>query len=299
MKILYATDGSDHSEGAGKFLTNFDLSPDDEIIVLHVIGVNPFMDTGEAYYANLNRVRREIAPKILDLATDALKAVTAKVRTLVEEGNPDRSIIREAEDSGADLIVMGAKGLKAMKSFFIGSVTRSVAINSPKPVLVVKPPQWTISGRLRVLLATDGSDHAKATARFLGSLPFRSDTELTILNVIWPAVSDIPERFQMEISERIKEDVAKARAGEFAESERIIAYAQGCLGEKFEKVHRVTKVGDPLTELLTTAGTSKADLIAVGYRGTRGVLGMMGSVSRNIIGYSKCSVLLGKAVPDR
>lgn len=36
MKILLATDGSEYSEGAAKFLTNFELSLNDEITILHI-----------------------------------------------------------------------------------------------------------------------------------------------------------------------------------------------------------------------------------------------------------------------
>jgi len=39
----------------------------------------------------------------------------------------------------------------------------------------------------------------------------------------------------------------------------------------------------------------QADLVAVGSRGFRGIKGMLGSVSRNILTHSKGSVLIGKS----
>ncbi len=37
MKILLATDGSEYSDGAARFLARFEFSQADEITVLHVI----------------------------------------------------------------------------------------------------------------------------------------------------------------------------------------------------------------------------------------------------------------------
>jgi nucleotide-binding universal stress UspA family protein len=98
----------------------------------------------------------------------------------------------------------------------------------------------------------------------------------------------------MEIDERIKEVVASTRAREFTESEKIVEQARDNLNKRFKNIPVLSKVGDPSTEILKTAETMEADLIAVGCRGLRGMKGIMGSVSRNILTHSKCSVLIGK-----
>lgn len=56
----------------------------------------------------------------------------------------------------------------------------------------------------------------------------------------------------------------------------------------------LSKTGDPSTEILSVEATIGADLIVVGSRGLRGVKGMLGSVSRNILAHAKGSVLIGK-----
>ena len=60
MKILLATDGSEHSCRAAKFLTNLNLSSDDEITVLHVITGVPFKDDAASYYSSLKQIKQEI-----------------------------------------------------------------------------------------------------------------------------------------------------------------------------------------------------------------------------------------------
>ena len=291
MKLLFATDGSEYSETAAKFLTHLTFSPDDEITILHVIGWVPPKGDIERYYAGLKELKQEIAPMIIDHAVNILKPVNAKMNTLLAEGEPDKSIIEAA--ANADLVVLGEKGVMSIKSLLIGSVTRSVAIGSPKSVFVIKPPQERAE-KMKILFGTDGSDYSDAAGKLLTLLPFPDNSEITILNVIWSALSDIPERFVTVINDRIKDNVAKARSIEFAESERIIDKARDYLRKRFKTINVLTKVGDPFTHILNSAETLHVDVVAIGCRGIRGVKGMLGSVSRNVLSRSKSSVLIGK-----
>ena len=294
MKLLLPTDGSEYSEGAARFLTHLAFTRDDEVTVLHVISRVPHRDDMETYYAGLKHIKEDIAPKILDSSVNILKSLPAKIGTTLREGEPAKYIIEVAETAGVDLIVMGARGLKGIKQLIIGSVTRSIAISSPKPVLVIKPPQFEASAKMKILFATDGSDHANAAATFLASMPFHRDSEVTVLNVVWSAVSDIPERLSLEIGEKIKEDVVSARSIEFEASKKVLEPAVKYLKERFSNVNGLTRVGDPSGEILSLAEESDTDIIVVGCRGLKGIRGMLGGVSRNILMHSKCSLLIGK-----
>jgi len=294
MKILLSTDGSEYSERAAKFLTRLNWSSDDNITIFHAAYWIPFRYDEEFYLGTLKEIKKEIAPRILDSALDILKPVQAKISVAIVEGSPEQCIVDAAADSDMDMIVMGSRGIKGIESVFIGSVARSVAVNSVKPVLVVKPPISAKSDKIKILFATDGSDYSQATIEFLSSMPFPDNTEVTILNVIWSNIFDIPERFVMEIDEQIKKLVAGTMTMEFTESEKIIELAREYLNKRFKHIHVLSKVGDPSTEILKTADTMEADIIAVGCRGLRGIKGMMGSVSRNILTHSKSSVLIGK-----
>ncbi len=292
MRIILATDGSECSESAARFLTRFGFSSKDDIIVVHVVSYIPYADD---YHAQIRHAIKRVAPKILHATAGILKTLKANVTTLEEEGLPDTAIMKVADDHKAGLIVMGARGLKGLKSFFLGSVTRSVAINSKIPVLVTRPLKWREQGKMKVLFATDGSHTADATAGLLTSLPFPENTELVIMNVAWSAALDIPHRFALEIDERIKEDIARARTLELNESRAIIEKVRPFLSGRFADVKELSKGGDPAAEILSEAGRLEADLIAVGSRGLKGIKGMLGSVSRRILGYSLCPVLIGKA----
>lgn len=54
------------------------------------------------------------------------------------EGRPADKIVETAKEGGFDLIVMGSRGLGAVKEFFLGSVTDRVADTAACPVSIVK-----------------------------------------------------------------------------------------------------------------------------------------------------------------
>jgi len=299
MKVLLATDGSASSESAASFLTRMTWSPDDSITVFHVIFPIPFHYDEKFYWTTLQSIKKECAPRVIDTAVAILKPVQASVSVEIEEGTlhpctPEQCIIKTAEASGMDLIVLGSSGRKGFASVFIGSVSRAVVNNAAKPVLVVKQQALAPVDRIRVLFAADGSEHSRATAELLTSLPFPDTTELTILHVIPSNFLDVPERFVPEVDKRVKDAVADIRAREFAEAEKIIEQARGLLGGTFKQIHVLSKVGDPSTEILKAGEDMGADLIAVGRQGARGMRAALESVSKNILNHAVCSVLIGR-----
>jgi nucleotide-binding universal stress UspA family protein len=294
MKILLATDGSEYSEEAARSLLCLDLTAEDEIMLVHAVSWIPFQYDAESYYRSLKQIRQEVAPRIIDATLGVLGPVKASISTAIIDGAPEQYIADAADAGDMDLIVMGARGIKGLKSMFIGSVTKAVTLLSAKPVLVIKPGFCGNTGRKKILFAADGSDFSIAAARFLASLPLCDDTEIVIMNVIWSDFADIPERFVTEVNDRIKDMLADTRAEEFRESDRILEQAKRYLAPRFKNLTAVSKVGDPSHEILRTAEEMHADMIVVGCRGLKGMASMMGSVSRNIVTHSDCSVLIGK-----
>ena len=275
MKVLLATDGSLSSEGAASFLTRMAWSPDDSITVFHAVYAVPFHYDEKFYWTTLQSIKKECAPKILDSAVAILKPVRAGISVEIEEGTlhpctPEQCIIKSAEISGMDLIVMGASGRKGLGSVFIGSVSRAVVNNAARPVLVVKQQAPVPAERMRVLFAADGSNHSRATAEFLTSLPFPDTTELTIMHVIPSNFLDVPERFVLEIDERVKAAVTSIRSREFTEAEKIIEQARGYLGRKFKQIHVLSRIGDPSTEILKAAERPWRQTLSPWAAGVRG-----------------------------
>ncbi len=299
MKILLATDGSEYSKGAARFLRSMNLSAEDEITIFHALYWIPFLYDRESYYDTLKEIKRDIAPRIIDSVSEILKPVNAKISTAIIEGPPEECIINAAMDSGMDMIVMGARGIRGIETLFIGSITRKVAIMSPEPVLVTKLPLSKNPEELKILFATDGSDYARATGEFLSKMPFHDNTKITIANVMPLDFLDIPDTIVPEVIEKTIEIADKMRSMRFSASQRIVDQAREYLIKRFKNIKVLSEGGHPSAEILKAAERLETDLIAVGCRGIRGIKGMMGSVSRNILMQSRCSVLIGKACKDK
>ena len=286
MNILLMTDGSESSLGAARFLARFPFTSKDTITIIHAIAAVPF-DNRESYYARLREVREEIAPRILEITAAKLNGVKATITEEVIDGHPDDAILEWARRSDTDLVVLGGRGVQGITSLLIGSVTRSVSINSPKPVFIIKPPQWERSAPLKILYATDGSDAAAAAGNLLAAMPFPAGTGVSLLHVSLSAYMDIPERLTMEVDDQIKKIVAQTREAEYKVTEEVMKNARALLAGAYEKVVDVTRTGNPPEEILHTAKEIDADVIAVGSSGMRGVKGMLGSVSRNVLGHAE------------
>ena len=56
----------------------------------------------------------------------------------VETGSRPKAIIRVAQETNSDIIIMGSRGLGIFKGALIGSVSQKVIEDSPIPVMVVK-----------------------------------------------------------------------------------------------------------------------------------------------------------------
>ena len=299
MKVLLATDGSEFSENAARFLTGLNWAPDDTITLFHAIYELPFRSDEEFHRKTLMAVKKEIAPKIIDTAADILRSVSASVSGEIEESpaghcEPDRCILDAARSSAADLIVMGSRGIRGPASMFLGSAARLVAIQSPVPVLVVKP-RARAGGMMRILFATDGSDCSRITEQMLNRLPF-ADAALTIAHVESSEFDDIPARYTKELDEDTRRTVTEAIGKVHAASKTLAAAAGERLRGRFRNLQSVSRTGDPSESILSLAREGDFDVIAVGSRGLRGLQGMLGSVSRNILTHADCAVLIGHGV---
>ncbi len=295
MKVLLATDGSESSEGAARFLARFRFTPADEITVLHVVPGVPFRHAGEPYSAALMQLGEEIAPGIIDATAGMLKGLRATISTAVTTGHPADAILDVAAQSGSDLIILGQRGRKAAGRLHLGSVARAVAIASSRAVLVVKPPREESAGPIKTLFATDGSECTRETETLLLSLPFPEDAAMTAVYVSPSTYMEVPDRFYLELDEQVKKITENLKKVEMKHAGEVLERTRGTLKTRFQNVKVMIEYGDPSEQILRAAKETGADIIALGSRGMRGVRGMLGSVARNVLGHAECSVLICKA----
>lgn len=84
------------------------------------------------------------------------------VCTRVREGSPSRELLREAEEWGPELIVVGSQGRSALGRFFLGSVSYSLATCALGSVRVGRRGVVKEDGEpVRLAAGVDGSDGAR------------------------------------------------------------------------------------------------------------------------------------------
>jgi nucleotide-binding universal stress UspA family protein len=103
-------------------------------------------------------------------------------------GRPDREIVDLAEEIGAGLIVMGSRGLGAMRRVLLGSVSESVLRHAPCPVLVVRAGGDGQVAPLsqRILLAIDGSEEATLATQAATEIATKTSSEQHLVHVSAP-----------------------------------------------------------------------------------------------------------------
>jgi nucleotide-binding universal stress UspA family protein len=75
---------------------------------------------------------------ILKEAAEQVKSAGVDVRTFARQGEPADAILDVAEEEGADLIIVGNKGMTGAKRFLLGSVPNKVSHHAPCSVLIVR-----------------------------------------------------------------------------------------------------------------------------------------------------------------
>ena len=142
QNMLVPVDGSETSYAAVAQAAELAKAFGGKITVVQVLALDPYIaaeyisatqtnDLIERARTSVLKTLEEAAAKFSDLGIP----VEAK---LLEGQVVHREIIREAETSKADLIVIGSHGRTGLKRLFLGSVAQSVLGEAHIPVLVVR-----------------------------------------------------------------------------------------------------------------------------------------------------------------
>ena len=81
---------------------------------------------------------REDVNVTLETAAGRAKQDGVEAQTHPREGDPADAILDVAEEIGADLIVVGNKGMTGAKRFLLGSVPNKVSHHAPCSVMIIR-----------------------------------------------------------------------------------------------------------------------------------------------------------------
>jgi nucleotide-binding universal stress UspA family protein len=240
--------------------------------------------------AAIRTQEQEAVERALQEAAQWLGREGVEVKTSIRQGDPAHALLAAAAEENADLLVLGSKGLTGLQGFLMGSVARNVAKHSRRPVLVARAPRNSIR---QVVVATDGSEHAKHAASFAARLPLPEEAEITVASVTRaydPFLGVIPreeEEFDVDAAVReVNERRAEGAGGAVEDARERLAPTR-------RPIHTELRTGDPATQILSLAEEKEADLIVAGARGGSLIEHLLvGSVADRLLKEARCSLLI-------
>ncbi|MFP4590921.1 MAG: universal stress protein [Halobacteriales archaeon] len=130
--LMPVDDDEGRARSQARFVAGLPGAAEDlEVRVLFV-----FSDEGEDLPAELSRFKSADRIASVRRAVERLEEATVDVEVAEESGKPARTILHEAEDYGADLIVLGGRKRSPVGKAIFGSVAQTVILESERPVAV-------------------------------------------------------------------------------------------------------------------------------------------------------------------
>ena len=264
MRILIPVDGSTCSRAAVRFIgarSKF-MGEKPDVTLLNVQQNIPgtviehfsLEAVRSVYEAEGKAIVEKLAPEIEAYGIEPHMAVR------IDDCGP--AVAKIADDDNIDLITMGSRGLSPVKSFFLGSVSRSVLEHTTTPVLLVREKELPERENLRLLLAVDGSDYGESAAAFIADHPGLFGPNPTI-DVIFVA----PDYAKMALAEI--DSVTPAPTLKFFEKENQLAWENAVtpvLATLRDAGFDTKRTGDAAEAIAAYAGEN-ADLIVMGSHG--------------------------------
>jgi nucleotide-binding universal stress UspA family protein len=289
IRILFACDGSEHSLAAASLLQDLPLPPGSTVFLIAVL-----IPRNAASHSLLENMLHQVSST---LKMGGVRDVQPEIIT----GYPAEQIIEYAQTNAIDLVVIGAKGLRHTLGIFLGGVAQQVLEYSPAPVLVVRAPY---SGLHKILLATDGSTHSQDMLGFVCrqeeqcSFPLPQPAAVNIAHVVNLVEAHYQYLYTTYTGRQLTDpwdEIAILQNEEDSAGKEILAQAVESLKQGGISAEPVMMHGDAATEIISYAKENQVDLIVCGSRGLSPARGwLLGSVSRKLVHYAGCSVLVVK-----
>ncbi|MDO9303463.1 MAG: universal stress protein [Anaerolineales bacterium] len=282
LNILMADDSSQHAQSAVELIRGLSLPPRSRVMVLRVFTPGQISGLPE-FESSLEKTRQEFLNAGIPVEADLVL------------GSPAEKIIETAETKKSDLIVLGAKGLRATLGILLGGVAQQVVEYAHGPVLVVRAPY---QGLRRILLVTDGSVPSQHAARYLGKFPLPEKADVRVMHVMPPLQHPLTMVPYMGDWQTIY--VPLPVVDETGLQKKQERNGHALLKRTCDLLQRhgisstpILRQGDAATEIMEYAKSNQIDLIVAGSYGMGQFKSWwMGSVSRKLIHYSNCSVLV-------
>lgn len=298
MRVLAAVDGSLGSFEAISQVASL-LAPDKDEVTLYCSPPEVRLRSHAASGELIARARQSLADAIFEEARKRLpEGLQNRVRTIVGTQDPRHGIVLAAEQSAANLIVVGARGLGTLERLLLGSVSRAVVHSAKVPVWVARSKSTPAVKSLRILLACASPEAGRQSAELLSGLNWPEGTTCRALTVIssifaghvpdWleqqarsPEVEEMVRRWALERDEE--------RRGNLAQLQDFVQTLPAAL----QPAQALIAEGQASDQIIATIDRENIDLVVIGAVRKRSMVNViMGSTSEAVLNHARCSVLV-------
>ena len=277
-KLLMATDLSARSDRALQRALALAHQLGATLEVIHIVSDTVPVSIAEQYEASARTTIEQL------LASLPL-AANVKPEIAIIRGHDYEEILYHAQETGAELIVLGITRHIAYELFRGTTAERIIRIGD-LPVLLVKDP--VVHDYERVLVATDNSPAAQRALECAAAIA--PDAEFHLLHTVHvPFTGFLGPESQAQIRQEQERNFRNAfEKGVRAQVERL---GNGGLRATFH-----IEEGDILSVIRDQAECLKADLLAIGSHGRFGLRhSIIGTVAGNLLSDPPVDVLVTKA----
>lgn len=142
--LLVAVDGSKHGRKALELACHLAKVDNAELHILHVPEVLPHEATliwgiGAVAIGDELKEMEALGHRIISGAeAEAHKLGVERIHTHVMKGEPARTILKQTEALGVDVVVLGSRGLEDLAGLVMGSVSHKVTNHAKCGVITIR-----------------------------------------------------------------------------------------------------------------------------------------------------------------
>lgn len=244
-------------------------------------------------HGDLAEAAADFARERLEAEARELEGSGLSVKPWSDFGQPSQVIQRAVRELGAELVVVGTRGLGGFRHLLLGSTAERVVQRSEVPVLSVHGPGRDGTHPIRrLLLPTDFSEDAghalRAALRVFGSGPGSGPgPTVHLLHVI-----HLPPEYQVYRADGLSGMSRGLIEQATTVAEEEIAQLAATLDDDAAAVETEVIEGDPADVIVARAEELGVDLVAMGTHGAGALERLfLGNVARRVVQHGPCPVL--------
>lgn len=298
--MLLPLDGSKLAEEILPYAIEVAAVLKSSVVVLNVTGlVDPEITMHQAYVKSVvENILNELEHVIIRTKGNPSEAI--KVSGEVRTGHPAEEIIKYANESDIDFIMLSAYGQSGARQWALGGTTEKVTRSSRVPVWVVrsrdsnnkKYVSWPIKN---ILVPLDASSLGECVVPFIKEMAGLTRTkkaDITLFNVNEPVLinADYPEMIMpLTWNEHVKQQNIWL--------EKISLEYLNNIKRKLEDIGLTVNIeiafGNPAEAILNYAGNKSVDLIILATHGRTGIARVdYGNVADKVLHRSRVPIFL-------